>query len=337
LSFLARNCFPRIVNLRIERWQAARLGHTQADGFLKELLYCSVSRELQSLDIFEDRSSNLEINDRYSPTSDLAVSGALWRVCHMFPKLQSFSACSIIDASDFFSHFSDSFAEIRPWPELKTLCLTSKHLMRSTWPASFHIEQEQDTWKLLTNATKVANLMPKLEVLELWYAERNVACIWTYYKTESRARFIVRGGQSYAAMHQQPHSVRRLRDMAKIWAKYASELLNRTITCEVLVLPFGLSNYDMVDFDETTYSPCDIVQHLELARVILHPTTLHQMKWDSSREPHHGGFRPLFPWQVYPEKKKAEDASTHREGGEADTGHLGLWVDSIPEVTDSDE
>ncbi|KAH6689020.1 hypothetical protein F5X68DRAFT_230682 [Plectosphaerella plurivora] len=313
LTFLMQNCFPSIVNLNIERWQAARVRHPEAETFLKELLHCP--RELESFHIFEDRSAISLEPDSYSPTTDTGVSKVLWHICQ-FPKLQSFSACSVIDANDFFSHFSGSLAEEMSWPELRNLCLTAQYLMPTdSWTSDFSIPNETQAWKLLTDATKIASLMPKLEVMELWHAAGEMACIWTYYKTEHRARLMVRGGFEKVVLNEQPSQVQRLAHMAKTWAKYATELLGRHITCEMLLIPERCTNHYWSIGACASFFPCDIVYHLELANTILHPLSLQEMKWESTHDNHLSDAPRAVPKPVW-----TGDTMSGENDGESDGG-----------------
>lgn len=272
------------------------------------MLYCSLPRKLQSLHLFDDRSMPFQLHDEdYKPTTDSRVSEALWRVCHMYPELQNFSACSVIDATDFFSHWNaHSFVETNPWPELKTLCLTSRDLMPDPLSSieAFVFQSERVVWKLLTDATEAAKLMPKLQVLELWHTQNERACVWTYYKTENRARIIVRGGLNRRKLHRQPNAIMRLTQMAKTWAQYATQVLHRKTTCEVLWLP-GTTLMSSFGWEGHPYTPRDIVQHLELADTILHPTSLHQMRWESFHERNEG--QMVSPKPIYTGENKPYD------------------------------
>lgn len=202
---------------------------------MKELLPWALPRGLETFHMFENRTMR-ELHRQYMPADVLDdISTTMWRVCLMFPKLEHFSACSIIDASDFFCHFTKGFAELQPWPELRTLCLTSKDLVpKSLSEQVFIMSNERRAWELLIKMTKVAEIMPKLEAFEL---------------------------------------------LAELWVKYAKELLDREFSAEVLVLPELLLAQKAPG--ERRYYPHDIVQHLELVDMILHPTSLEQMRCES--------------------------------------------------------
>ncbi|KAF6809283.1 hypothetical protein CPLU01_15527 [Colletotrichum plurivorum] len=77
-------------------------------------------------------------------------------------QLSFFSSAGMVDADHFFRLARTNDTERPIWPELRTICLKSQSLSG--------LRSQKDVTLLLIDAAAAALRMPKLELMELWYA-----------------------------------------------------------------------------------------------------------------------------------------------------------------------
>lgn len=220
---------------------------------------------LKQLVIFEDFHGMIHKSPGdVRPTShDLGL--ALAKASRRF---ESLSLAFVVDARDFFGAFrpdtwqpSSALSPESRWENLTTLALTSRRL---------RIDRgEERANDLLQAAGHAALGMPKLEVLEIWNAQKGEAGVFRYERAQAReACGRVRDYLTVVAwcgswdLHLQSRVV-------DIWTRVALNHTQRELVVQ----------YDRVAAPENSYG--SFLACLRLRRLILHPVSLYQIQWEA--------------------------------------------------------
>lgn len=95
-------------------------------------------------------------------------------------QLSSFSSSGMVDADDFFRLARTNDVERRIWPELRSICLKSQSLSG--------LRGQTNVTLLLIDAAAAALRMPRLELMELWYAYEGKGTIFRFDLRGERAK-----------------------------------------------------------------------------------------------------------------------------------------------------
>ncbi|KAI2631438.1 hypothetical protein GGS26DRAFT_557704 [Hypomontagnella submonticulosa] len=166
---------PNLQGFRFEHWrQVSPTSAATAMFRLREVIR-ALPPSLRRVSIFEDSNGALNPRRIYEAAVNDAISGHLLRDASH--QLIEVNASFIIDAKHFFKSFElDHGLEEAPWPHLEVLTLTSSYLIRS---------RSRGKNNMLVAAAKAAMLMPKLRLLQIWFARLRQMHVFRYVKTTS--------------------------------------------------------------------------------------------------------------------------------------------------------
>ncbi|CAG7563916.1 unnamed protein product [Fusarium equiseti] len=161
-----------VQDIHIERWRCHNLFeeshwcHSARIPFAMEL-----PRSTKSLSIYGETNTAIH-GWKNKEVNFISFAKALRQYTNF---LEHLSISHMIDAREFFRPFSSANEEatssLREWPNLRTLSLTSDVFKTGT---------EEEITSFLCTAARAARKMPRLQMLELWNGEAEMACVFSY-------------------------------------------------------------------------------------------------------------------------------------------------------------
>ncbi|KAH7189518.1 uncharacterized protein B0J16DRAFT_339813 [Fusarium flagelliforme] len=233
-----------IGEIHIERWRCA--------GYASEKMWCAkaqipfareLPRSTKSLSLYGE--TNQFLNQWKSKDANVIGFAKALRQYTNF--LEHLSISHMVDAREFFCPFSSANEEatgsLRQWPNLKSLSLTSDVFKTGT---------KQEINSLLCTAARAAKKMPKLQMLELWNGEAEMACVFSYRVEDTVGEIIWSGTHIDPLTHE----------VVKEW-NAVSVFLNRTDARE-FVIPMR---------KEDVASAGQVLEYLSNKEQIMHPVS----------------------------------------------------------------
>lgn len=161
-----------VQDIHIERWRCpdpineGSWCHSARIPFAMEL-----PRSTKSLSLYGETNTAIHVWEN-KDANFISFAKALRQYTNF---LEHLSISHMVDAREFFRPFSSANEEatssLREWPNLKTLSLTSDVFKTGT---------EEEITSFLCTAARAARKMPRLQMLELWNGEAEMACVFSY-------------------------------------------------------------------------------------------------------------------------------------------------------------
>ncbi|KAF9763934.1 hypothetical protein IL306_002945 [Fusarium sp. DS 682] len=263
--------FPSVERIHYEPWRV--LNHSRGDYGRDEhqaqYFIHNLSQHIRSVTIFED--FNEQIMEAIRTGMNPSFIDQFFRIetkrpldpglGNAFAKkscdLEHLSVSFMIDARHFFT----SCKKLKRWPRLRSLILTTPLMTKG---------DRNRISDLLVNAGEVAQKMPKLKSLAIWYCCREEACAVIFHKKRNNYR---KGAGWSTLTWRGTRDFEFSREVVETWQKVVCPWRSRREPCQSHQV---LVRAERVEGEIISHG--DAIHHLGLPDGVIDPISLRQIR-----------------------------------------------------------